>query len=84
MKGTGREVLLRSEKGKRQLRLLFPDMPYLGLWHRPFTKAPYLCIEPWASLPAREGRIEVLEEQPDLQCLPPGGLCSFAWRIELL
>ena len=83
LKNTGGEVILRADKGKRMVRVRFPQMPYLGLWHIPYKKAPYLCIEPWSSLPSRQGVVEILEEQPDLICLQPGAVYENEWSILL-
>ena len=45
-----REVTLEAKNGGRSLKVSFPDMPYLGIWHWPKTDAPYVCIEPWHGL----------------------------------
>ena len=58
-------VTLCSEKGTRSVRVSYPQMNFLGIWHMPFTDAPYVCIEPWSALPSRKGRIEDLSEQPN-------------------
>ncbi|MHC1787574.1 MAG: aldose 1-epimerase family protein [Christensenellales bacterium] len=80
----GRTVTLCSPKGRRGITLRHPDLPYLGLWHRPRTAAPYLCLEPWLSLPGREGVIEDLALQPGLKHLAPGATYENAWSIEVL
>lgn len=54
------------------MRVSYPQMNFLGIWHMPFTDAPYVCIEPWSALPSRKGRIEDLSEQPNLVHLPAG------------
>ncbi len=61
----------------------FPGMPYLGLWHQPKTDAPYLCIEPWCTLPAWQDQIMALEEQEDLLRLQPGKRYQNTWRIQI-
>ena len=65
-------VTLKSNKSDKAICIMYPDMPYLGLWHAPKTDAPYLCIEPWSSLPSREGIIEDLATQPGLIALKAG------------
>ena len=67
-------VTLCSEKGTRSVRVSYPQMNFLGIWHMPFTDAPYVCIEPWSALPSRKGRIEDLSEQPNLVHLPASGM----------
>lgn len=60
------QVTLKTDKGKRSITISYPDLPYLGLWHAPRTEAPYICIEPWTSLPSRHGMIEDIQFKHDL------------------
>lgn len=83
LQGMCRQVTLESEKDSHSVTVGFPDMPYLGLWHWPKTDAPYVCIEPWCSLPARAGQLTVLEEQADLIRLEPGKSYGNHWFIEI-
>lgn len=66
-----RSVTLRGKAG-RGVKVDYPDMSYLGLWHMPKTEAPYVCIEPWLSLPGRDGILENLRCRSDLVSLQPG------------
>jgi galactose mutarotase-like enzyme len=65
-------VSLRTKKDNKALTVRYPDMDYLGIWHRPHTTAPYVCIEPWTSLPSRKGVVEDLATQPGLIALEAG------------
>lgn len=76
-----REVTLEAEGDSRRITVSCPQMPYLGLWHMPGTDAPYICIEPWVSLPSEQGKAAVFEEQPDLIALEPGGQYQNHWSI---
>jgi len=58
-------------------------MEYLGIWHRPFTEAPYVCIEPWTSLPARKDIVEDFSTQPTLLSLEAGKRYSNTYSIEI-
>ena len=58
-------------------------LPYLGIWHMPHTDAPYVCIEPWSSLPSRKDVIEDLETQENLQILQPKGYYSGFFKLKL-
>lgn len=71
--GSGSSVTLRAPKGKHCVRAEYPDAPYIGFWHRPKTDAPYICIEPWYSLPSRQDIVEALETQPSLLSVAAGG-----------
>ena len=76
-------VKLTSDKGKKSIHVSYPDMPYLGFWHWPKTDAPYICIEPWSSLPSRKGIVEDLTTQPGLVCLEPGNEYQNQYVIEI-
>ena len=82
LRGMTREVTLESGGG-RSVTVSFPDMPYLGVWHWPKTDAPYVCIEPWSSLPARRGEIACLERQADLIHLEAGGTYRSRFTIRI-
>lgn len=79
-----RGVKLTSKKGDKTIHVTYPDMSYLGLWHWPKTDAPYICIEPWSSLPSRKGIVEDLETQPGLVSLKPGCEYLNQFCIEIL
>lgn len=80
----GREVIVQSPKGKTKIRVTFPDMDYLAIWHRPYTEAPYVCVEPWTSVPALQGVVEDLEKKKDLKTLGAGQKYTNHWEIEII
>ncbi|NLD52848.1 MAG: aldose 1-epimerase family protein [Clostridiales bacterium] len=79
----GTRATLRSLKGTRSVTLDHPHMPYLGIWHKPHSQAPFVCLEPWLSLPGRDGVTEALETQPDLVHLAPGKDYANHWSITI-
>ena len=81
LKKVPREVKLNSEKGDREIVISFPDMDYLGIWHRPLKTPNYVCIEPWSSLPSRKDIIEDIAQQPGLIALESGGVYRNSWSI---
>lgn len=83
LSGMSRAVTLESEANGRSVTVSFPDMPYLGIWHMPHTDAPYICIEPWSSLPSTKDQIAVFEEQSDLLTLEPGRYSENTWTIRI-
>ena len=81
LKNVPASVTLKSEKGTRGVTLTAPDFPVFGFWHMPKTDAPYVCLEPWSSLPSRKGVVEDLETQPDLIALPAGTQYRTEWAL---
>ena len=82
LKGIPGEVTLKSLKGHRGVTLIAPDFPVFGFWHMPKTDAPYICLEPWSSLPSHQDVIEDLEKQVDLISLPAMGVYQTAWLLQ--
>jgi len=81
LKGVPGKVTLRSEKGKRAVTLIAPGLPVYGFWHMPKTDAPYICLEPWSSLPSRQDVVEDLETQEDLIRLEAGKTYATTWSL---
>lgn len=75
------EVTLEPEGGKKSITVRYPDMPYLSIWHAPRTDAPYVCIEPWCSLPSRKGEETVFEQREDLIRVLPGDRYVNRWSM---
>ena len=83
LKNMDRQVTLRSRKSGRGVTVTYPQMPYLGIWHWPKTDAPYVCIEPWSSLPGRDGLTEELSCRSDLIHLQPDEIYENKWTISV-
>ena len=81
LKHFARSVTLSAGEGTRGLTLSCPRMRYLGIWHQPKTDAPYVCLEPWVSLPSREGVVEDLSQQFDLVSLEPRQRYENRWTV---
>lgn len=76
-------VTLKSDKSDRAVRVEYPRMDYVGFWHMPHTDAPYVCIEPWSSLPSRQDVVEDLAAQPGLIHLEAGAVYENCWSIRI-
>ncbi len=81
LKNVSDTVTLKSDKGDRSVTVSYPDLPYLGLWHAPKTEAPYICIEPWTSLPSRQDIVEEFRYKYDLIRLDEDTEYVNAWSI---
>lgn len=83
LKNTSHRIVLESDKSKHSVTVDFPDMEYVGLWHMPHTDAPYICIEPWSSLPSASKAQTIWEEQEDLCLLESGKTYTNTWSITI-
>jgi galactose mutarotase-like enzyme len=59
----------------------FPDAPYVGFWQPANSDAPFLCIEPWQSLPASDAPVgspaDLICERKGFVRLAPGEVYNF-------
>ena len=76
-----KRVTLSAQNGQRGVTLEIPRMNYLGIWHTPEQEAPFVCLEPWVSLPARQDVVEEFTQQGDLVALLPGERYVNPWKI---
>ncbi len=83
LQGAGHTVTLESPGDGHSVTVSYPQMPYIGFWHCPKTEAPFLCIEPWISLPSKKGAIAALEKQEDLIRLGGGKRYENRWSITI-
>lgn len=83
LEGTPGSVTLKSKQKDIAVTVSYPQFRYLGLWHTPRTDAPFLCIEPWSSLPAQHGVIKELTEQPNLIQLNSREVYKNEWHISI-
>ena len=81
LSGVSRQATLETPKDSHGVTVSYPQMPHLGLWHKPMSEAPYVCIEPWYTLPAVDGEVTVLEERKDMIALQPGCVYDNAMTI---
>ncbi len=79
---TSHKVRLESDKSTHSVEMHFDDFDYFGFWHKPKSDAPYICLEPWSSLPSRKGITEDLETQPDLKSVEAG--CTYHAGFEMI
>ena len=76
-------ITLKSDKYNHKVRLKFERMKYVGLWHMPKTDAPYICIEPWSSIPANEGVVDNLLTKEEMIHLPSGYTYKNSYTITI-
>lgn len=84
LKNMAREVTLRSRVSGKGVIVTYPGLPYLGIWHWPKTDAPYVCIEPWSSLPSRQDVVEEFSCKSDMIQLGKGRSYEVSWGLTLI
>lgn len=84
LKHAARCVTICSPRGRRAVRVSYPDYSIIGFWHMSYKEAPYVCVEPWSSLPSRSGIVEDFAQQADLISLEKGKSYRNAWTIKII
>ena len=77
----GDHATLKSDVSGRFVRLDFKGFPVLGLWHSEGSGAPFLCIEPWESVPTYYDAHDDLETKAMMNHLAPGGYYKKSYFI---
>ncbi len=81
LENMGESVTLQSKKGTKGVTVTCHDAKYLGLWHKPQSDAPYICLEPWLGIPSYEGKVDDLETKRDMIHLFGGETYSSGFSI---
>ena len=76
-----KNVTMKSRKSDVFVRLEYPKMRNLGIWHKPQTEAPYICIEPWSSVPSFDGKVDDLETKNQMESLAQGEIYTGGFDI---
>ncbi len=76
---------LESPDSPRSVTVIFPDAPYVGFWQPDHSDAPFLCIEPWQSLPASDAPVgspaDQICQRKGFVRLAPGEVYNFNCRF---
>lgn len=78
-----KEITLASAKTARSVTMSFDGMKYIGLWHAVKTDAPYVCIEPWTSIPATDGIVDDLSTKEEMIHLPAGYTYKNGYTVKI-
>jgi galactose mutarotase-like enzyme len=78
----GSQALTYGAPDGLQLRVAFPDTPYLGIWTK--TGSRFICIEPWHGIADPQGFAGAFRDKPGVFLIPPGGERRIAMEIALL
>ena len=84
MQDVCKTVYVKGKNTKRSIKVSYPQMEYLGLWHMPKTDAPFLCVEPWMTLPSPDGQPEVFETKENIGRVESNQSFSTHFDIEII
>jgi len=59
----------------------FPGFTHYGIWKKPKTDAPFICLEPWYGVDSTEGAPEKLEDKEGIVILKPSEIFRAGYSI---
>lgn len=68
-------------KGEEEVLNFKFSAPYLGIWTRPDTNNPFLCLEPWYGLPDKIYCGDI-SKRPNVICLDKGAIYEIGYQVE--
>ena len=82
VEGLKDKIAIKNTVDNREVIVEIPsEMKYVGIWHAPKTEAPYVCVEPWTSVPAYDGIVDDLETKRDMFIIKKDKTHTLDWSI---
>lgn len=76
-------VALKSSRSSISVEVSYKDMTCLGLWHKPKSDAPYICIEPWHGIPSFDGVVDDFEKKAQMIALNVNKSYKNSYKIKI-
>ena len=71
LENTGYRCVIRTEKDKKSVTVNYPETKWCAFWHKDHRQAPYVCVEPWFTLPGHD-KLDDIEKRDDSLILDSG------------
>ena len=84
LSGTGKTAVIATDRDSCKVIVTFPETQYCALWHKVRMEVPFLCIEPWTSLPGFDHELTSLEKKRDYNVLKPASFREHHLNITIM
>lgn len=78
------QVSIRNKRGDYELSLDFTGFPYLGIWSKPGTNVPFVCLEPWHGLSDHTDHKGDITQKEGIITLHPEHGFDISFRVDIL
>jgi galactose mutarotase-like enzyme len=75
--------LERKDGKRRKATLRYPGFTHFGIWKKPHTDAPFICLEAWFGVDSAAGNSKVFTDKEGIIILKPGETFRSEYSIEL-
>lgn len=76
-------VKLNSKKSNTEIEVAYKNTTCLGIWQKPKSDAPYVCIEPWHGVPSLDGVVDDFETKIQTVKLGGNGTYEDSYEIKI-
>ncbi|MBI9103812.1 MAG: aldose 1-epimerase family protein [Spirochaetales bacterium] len=80
---SSRLTMEKKDSTGKKITLEFPGFTHFGIWKKPKTDAPFICLEPWYGVDSTEGDPGEIENKEGIINLEPSGIFKAGYRIIL-
>ncbi len=70
LENTGYRAVLKTDLDSATVTVCYPGTRWCAFWHKIGMAAPYVCFEPWFTLPGHEGLNDLAEREDSLHLCP--------------
>ncbi len=83
LENSGYEVAVKSAKESRYVSMKYDGYRFIGFWQAYADDTPYVCLEPWESLPAVVDEVTDIEKKPHVRRVAVGEQAAAAYTMEI-
>lgn len=83
LKDTSKVLTIKNNLDAPEIEVGFLDMRYIATWKPMNEEAQLLCIEPWTTLPGRDGVMEDISKFNDMNVIQPKQIYENMWWIKI-
>ena len=80
---TTKTVSIVEKDSGRRIDFDVQDFPYVAMWTAKTPKTKFFCVEPWLSLPDKEGASHQWDKKDHGVHLKPGEACHILSRVKV-
>lgn len=66
LENTGYVCVIKTDKDRRSVTVEYPDTKWCAFWHKIRMEVPYVCVEPWFTLPGHDALDDISKREDSL------------------
>jgi len=66
LENSGYVCVIKTDKDRKSVAVEYPGTKWCAFWHKNNVEAPYVCVEPWFTLPGHEALDDIAKREDSL------------------